>query len=75
MTNQMVELRTSSRRIICGRGVIVGETKTLIKVKVESIDSPITRVVAGQIINFSKLDGKSKLGFAIGLKEAAQCIN
>ena len=64
---QKVELRTSSRRHVCGQGIIVGETKRYIKVQVLEVISTITRVKPGDIINFSKLDGRSKNGFALGL--------
>jgi hypothetical protein len=65
---QKVELRTSSRRHVCGQGIIVGETKRYIKVQVLSVISTITRVKPGDVIKFSKLDGRStKNGFALGL--------
>ncbi len=64
---QQVELRTSTRRHVCGRGVIVGETKRYIKVRVLEVESTITRVKPGDVINFSRLDGRSKNGFALGL--------
>ena len=63
---QKVELRTYSRQHVCGQGVIVGETKRYIKVKVTSVISTITRIKPGDVINFSKLDGRSKKGFALG---------
>jgi hypothetical protein len=64
---QQVELRTSSRRHVCGKGVIIGETKRYIKVKVLEVESTITRVKPGDVINFSRLDCRSKNGFALGL--------
>jgi len=64
---QQVELRTSTRRHVCGKGVIIGETKRYIKVQVVQIISTITRVKPGDVINFSKLDGRSKNGFTLGL--------
>ena len=64
---QQVELRASTRRHVCGKGVIVGETKRYIKVQVLEVISTITRVKPGDVINFSKLDGRSKNGFALGL--------
>lgn len=62
-----VELLTSTRRHVCGKGVIVGETKRYIKVQVLEVTSTITRAKPGDVINFSKLDGASKNGFALGL--------
>ena len=64
---QKVELRTSSRRHVCGQGVIVGETKKYIKVQVLEVASTITRVKPGDVIKFSRLDCRSKNGFALGL--------
>ena len=64
---QKVELRTSSRRHVCGKGVIVGETKRYIKVQVLEVVSTITRIKPGDVIKFSKLDGRSSNGFALGL--------
>ena len=64
---QQVELRTSTRRHVCGKGIITGETKRYIKVQVLEVESTITRVKPGDVINFSKLDGRSKNGFALGL--------
>jgi RNase P/RNase MRP subunit p29 len=64
---QQVELRTSTRRHVCGKGVIVDETKRYIKVQVLEVVSTITRVKPGDVIKFSKLDGRSTNGFALGL--------
>lgn len=64
---QKVELRTSSRRHVCGKGVIIGETKRYIKVQVLEVVSTITRIKPGDVVKFSKLDGRSKNGFALGL--------
>ena len=64
---QQVELRTSTRRHVCGKGVIIGETKRYIKVQILEVINTITRVKPGDVINFSKLDGRSKNGFALGL--------
>jgi len=64
---QKVELRTSSRRHVCGQGIIIGFTKRYIKVKVVEVASTITRVKPGDVINFSRLDCRSKNGFSLGL--------
>lgn len=64
---QQVELRTSSRRHVCGKGIIIGVTKRYIKAQVLEVESTITRVKPGDVINFSRLDGRSKNGFALGL--------
>ena len=64
---QKVDLRTSSRRHVCGKGIIIGETKKYIKVQVLDVVNTITRIKPGDVIKFSKLDGRSKNGFALGL--------
>jgi hypothetical protein len=57
---QKVTVRNSTGHIITGYGVIIGETKTMIKVRLTEVKDYWNKLSINDIIGFSKLDGVSK---------------